>query len=294
MFHLLYALGWIFALLPLRILYLFSDLFYPIVYYIVGYRKSVVRNNLENSFPDKTEKELRKIERRYYRFFCDIFIESIHEIHFSDADSKRRFIFVGVDQLQEQYNTGKGIMIMTAHYGNWEWGRNFPLFTSEEMPSYQIYKQLSNDKFDKFMYQLRSKYGGINVEKRDLLRSMVKARNEDRQGVYWMISDQTPAEQKIHHWTIFLNQDTPVLTGTEQLARKFDYPVFYAEIKRIKRGYYQCTLIPVSLNPSKTAEFEITDKYMKLLENTINTAPEYWLWSHRRWKYNHEEKHNRQ
>lgn len=107
-----------------------------------------------------------------------------------------------------------------------------------------------------------------------------------------MISDQTPAEQKIHHWTTFLNQDTPVLTGTEQLARKFDYPVFYAEIKRIKRGYYQCTLIPVSLNPSRTAEFEITDKYMKLLENTINEAPEYWLWSHRRWKYNREEKHN--
>jgi Kdo2-lipid IVA lauroyltransferase/acyltransferase len=285
MFNLLYVFGWIATLLPLRILYIFSDVFYPIIYYIVGYRKLVVRTNLEKSFPEKTEKELRRIERRYYRFFCDLFVESMYEIHISKTEIKRRFKFVNIEGVNQQYNEGKSVMIMTAHYGNWEWGMCFPLFLSEKMRSYQIYKKLSNKQFDTLMYKLRAKFGGINVEKRDLLRSILRTKAEDNQGLYWMISDQTPGEKKIHYWTKFLNQDTPALTGTEQLARKFDYPVFYAEIKRIKRGYYQCEFIPISINSGQTAEFEITEKYMQLLQKTIETQPEYWLWSHKRWKH---------
>ena len=285
MFNILYAFGWLFTLLPLRVLYFFSDLFYPIVYYIIRYRKSVVRTNLEKSFPDKTKKELRKIERRFYRFFCDLFLETLYEINISEAEIKRRFSFVNIEGLLEQHAGGKGILIMTAHYGNWEWGMNFPLFIAEDIVSCQIYKGLSNKQFDRFMYNLRAKYGGINVEKRELLRTMIKYKSGNDQGIYWMISDQTPAAQKIHYWTEFLHQDTPTLTGTEQLARKFDYAVFYAEIKRIKRGYYQCELIPITLESAQTAEFEITEKYMRMLQKTIEDQPEYWLWSHRRWKY---------
>lgn len=285
MFNLLYAIGWIVTLLPLRILYIFSDIFYPIIYYIIGYRKTVVRTNIKKSFPEKNEKELRRIEHHFYRFFCDLFVESMYEIHISENEIKRRFKFINFESVTQQCAEGKSVMIMTAHYGNWEWGMNFPLFLPKEIMTCQIYKKLSNRQFDIFMYKLRGKFGGINVEKRDLLRTMLRLKSESNHGLYLMISDQTPAEKKIHYRTKFLNQDTPTLTGTEQLARKFNYPVYYAETKRIKRGYYRCELIPISINSAETAEFEITEKYMQLLEKTIETQPEYWLWSHRRWKH---------
>jgi len=279
------ALGCVIALIPLRVFYLLSDVFYPIVYYIIGYRKSVVRNNLKNSFPEKTEKELRRIERRFYHSFCNVLTEIIYEAHISKDEIKRRFKFVNIDVILKQFETSQGVMIMTAHYGNWEWGVNFPLFTYEEITSCQIYKKLSNKTFDSFMFRLRAKFGGMNVEKQDLLRTMLRLRSENNKGLFWMISDQTPSLHKIHYRTRLLHQDTPVFTGTEHLARKFNYPVFYAEVKQLKRGCYECEFIPISLHPTQTEEFEITEKYTRLLQQTIEKHPEYWLWSHRRWKY---------
>ncbi len=284
MFNLLYGLGWIVSLLPLRVLYLFSDFFYLIIYYLAGYRKKVVRENLANSFPDKTLAERKRIERKFYHQFCDLFVESMHMMHMSNADMLKRMDYVGVESVCEQVRAGKSVMIMTAHNANWEWGISFPLFVPAEVPSYQIYKRLSNERFDKIMYAMRSKFGGVNVERRELPRFMVRMKNEQKPGVFWMISDQNPSSH-IHYWSKFLNQNTPTLIGTEQLARKFDYPVFYAEIKRVKRGYYHWELIPISLEPLKTAEFEISEKYMQLLQKTIESQPESWLWTHRRWKH---------
>lgn len=285
MFNIPYVLGWVIAFIPLRALYFFSDILYPIIYYLIRYRKPVVRTNLKKSFPEKTEKELRSIERRFYRFLCDLFVEIIYEIHISKAEIRRRLKYKNIEDILKQHEAGKGIMIMTAHHGNWEWGMNLPLFTPEGIISCQIYKKLKNKQFDEFMRKLRGQFGGVNVEKRELLRTMVRMKQGNDKGLFLMISDQTPSAWKIHHWTDFLNQDTPVFTGTEQLARKFDYPVFYAEINRIKRGYYECEFIPISLKPKETAEFEITEKYTRLLQKTIEEQPEYWLWSHRRWKY---------
>ena len=285
MFYILYAFGWLITLLPLRVLYLISDFFYLVVYYIVRYRKPVVRENIFNSLPAKTEKERRKIERGFYRFFCDLFVETMKEIHMGKEEIRRRMTYGNVDEIIAQYAKGKSVMLMTAHYGNWEWLLNLPESFPAENKVYQIYKQLRNEKFDKLIYSLRSKYGGNNIEKRELLRSMYNLKNEGKNSIFIMVSDQTPNGRKIHLWTPFLNQDTPTVTGTEQLARKFDYPVFYADIYRVRRGYYHCEFIPISLEPKATAEFEITETYMKLLEQTIHRNPEYWLWSHRRWKF---------
>ena len=138
------------------------------------------------------------------------------------------------------------------------------------------------------MCELRTKFTGKNVEKKDLIRKLVQLKSEGKMAMFGMISDQTPNSRSIHYWTNFLNQDTPVVIGTEVLARKFDYPVFYGEITRIKRGYYQCEFIPISMEPKLTAENEITETYIRMLENTIEVAPEYWLWSHRRWKHTRE------
>jgi KDO2-lipid IV(A) lauroyltransferase len=206
-------------------------------------------------------------------------------MHIGEKEIQRRMTFGNLEEILEQNKQGKSVMIMTAHYGNWEWTLAFKLFSQENYPSNPIYKRLRNSRFDKLIYQLRSKYGADLIEKNDLLRVMFRLKKEKEVGNFWMISDQTPNGRNLHYWTSFLHQDTPAITGTEQLARKFDYPVFYADIKRIKRGYYHCEFIPVSLEPTKTGEFEITEKYMKLLQKSIEAHPEFWLWSHKRWKF---------
>jgi len=285
MYYFLYKTVWIFTLLPLGVLYLLSDIFYPIVYYIVGYRKQVVRTNLSKSFPNKTVKERKLIERKFYRFFCDLFVETIKEMNISEAEIKRRMTYGNTQVILDEYEKGKSVMIMTSHYGNWEWTLAFPLFMPGTNSSNPIYKKQNNKKVDYFINSLRSKFGAELIEKRALLRVMLRFKQEDKLGNFWMISDQSTGGQPVNYYSNFLNQDTATLTGTEQLAKRFDYPVFYADITLIKRGYYHCEFIPLSLEPTKTAEFEITEKYMQILQKRIEDNPEYWLWTHRRWKY---------
>jgi len=264
---------------------LFSDLFYPVVYYLIRYRKQVVRTNLSKSFPHKTEKERRKIERSFYHFFCDLFFETMKEMNISEAEIKRRMTYGNIQGILDQYQKGRSVMIMTSHYGNWEWTLAFPLFMPGSNASNPIYKKQKNPRIDHLINSLRSKFGAEIIEKHELLRVMFKLKKNEKLGNFWMISDQSTGGQPVNYYTNFLNQDTATLTGTEQLAKKFDYPVFYADIKLVKRGYYHCEFTPISLEPTKNAEFEITENYMQLLQRTIENNPEYWLWSHNRWKY---------
>ncbi len=287
MYKVFYIFIWLVAWLPLRVLYVFSDFFYLIIYYIVGYRKKIARKNIEKSFPEKSKKELRRIERRFFRYFCDLFVETFYEMHMSEKEVLRRMDLGDIDLIMEQYAKGKSIMLMSAHYGNWEWASAFALKLPKDMQIYNVYKRLNNKKFDNFMLEIRSKFKGQSVEIHNLLRTMVNLRKEGRISVFGMISDQSPWVGNINHWNTFLNQDTPVITGTEQLAKKFDYPVFYIHIHRVKRGYYKFEYIPVSLEPTLTSEFEISNKYMEILEKKIQAAPEYWLWTHNRWKHSH-------
>ena len=286
MYYLVYFSFWLITLLPLRLLYILSDIFYPIAYYVAGYRKDVVRSNIRRSFPEKSVEERLKIERDYYRYFCDLFVETMKEMHFSKNEIKKRMTFGNFDAIKDQYAIGKSVMLMTAHYGNWEWPIALSLYLPNEIPLYGIYKEQSNKAFDKLFFKLRTRFGGIPIEKNRLMRFLIQLKKEKKLGNFWMISDQTPyGVASGFFWTKFLNQDTATLTGTEQLAIKFDFPVFYADITRTKRGYYHCEFIPITLEPTKTKEYEITEKYMQLLEKRIQSAPQYWLWSHRRWKY---------
>jgi KDO2-lipid IV(A) lauroyltransferase len=251
MFYILYAFVWLIAWIPLPVLYIISDIICPVVYYIVRYRRGVVRLNIAKSFPDKSEKERRTIERRFYRFFCDLFIETMYEMHISEKEILRRMTFGNLKEILEQNAKKKSVMIMTAHYGNWEWTLAFALFSPETYPSNPIYKRLRNERFDKLIYKLRARYGAKLIEKNDLLRVMFRLQKENEVGNFWMISDQTPNGRNIHFWTPFLHQDTPTLTGTEQLARKFDYPVFYAEINRVKEAIIIVSLFRLPLNRKK-------------------------------------------
>jgi len=287
MYKVFYFLIWLIAWLPLRVLYIFSDIFYLIIYYVVGYRKKVARRNIEKSFPEKSNKELRKIERRFFRYFCDLFIETFYEIHMSEKEVLRRIDFGNIEPILEQLSKGKSVLAMTSHYGNWEWGSALSLLLPRESPLYGIYKKLNNKKFDQLMIDLRSIFKGKTIETHNLFRTMVKMRKEGENAVFGMISDQSPWVGNVNQWLKLLHQDTPVLDGTEQLAKKFDYPVVYIHIDRVKRGYYKCECIPIALEPKLTTELEITKKYFEILEQKIQAAPEFWLWTHNRWKHSH-------
>ena len=284
MYYIFYGFVWLIAWLPLRVLYLLSDFCYLILYYLVGYRKKVTRANLKNSFPDKTKKEQRKIERRFYRYFCDLFVETLKLMHISPKQMNRRMVYINSEIIAEQYAKGRSVMVMTSHYGNWEWTSSFSQFYPDK-PVYQVYRRLKNQNFDKFMYSLRTGFGAKNIEKNETLRAMVHLKKDNKLCMFGMLSDQTPSRNNIHYWTKFLNQDTPVITGTEYLARKFDYPVVYISVTRQKRGYYRCEFIPITLEPKDTTDFEITERYTRMLESAIEKAPEYWLWTHKRWKH---------
>ena len=285
MFYIFYGFVWLITWLPLRVLYLFSDFAYLLIYYLVGYRKKIVRNNLRNSFPNKTDKEIRKIEKKFYRFFCDTFIEALKKIHISDDEMKRRFVYENSHLVLEHLDNGKTVILMTAHYGNWEWFSSFSLHVDRKYSVTQIYQTIKNKNFNEFMLKLRSKFATVNVERSQALRSIIKMKNEGIATIFGILSDQSPRKSSIHYYTHFLNQDTPVITGAETFAKKTNFPVVFGKVSRPKRGYYHMEFIPITLDPSQTTDFEITETYMRLLEKEIEEAPEYWLWTHKRWKH---------
>lgn len=285
MFYVFYTFVWIFAWLPLRVLFLLSDFFYLIIYYIVGYRKKVVRKNLLESFPDKSVKEIIAIEKKFYRYFCDLIVETLKQVHITIPEIQNRVHYTNFELILDQYNAGKSVFLMTAHYGNWELAGSLNLLFPPDKSLYCIYKRLRNKSFDKFMSDIRRIYKGDVIEKNELLRKIIKFRSEGKLVTFGMISDQAPRENIAHYFTSFLNHETAFLEGTDQLARKFNYPVFYIHIDRVKRGYYECEIIPIALEPNTCKENEITEKFARILEEKIIAKPEFWLWTHKRWKY---------
>ncbi len=285
MFWLFYAFVWLITWLPLSVLYLLSDFAYLMVYHVFAYRKRVVRSNLRNSFPEKSVKELREIEKKFYRFFCDTFIEALKKMHISEAEMKRRFRFYPLEVFTREFEKGNSIIFMTAHYGNWEWFSSFSLHTGGKYYVTQVYQQLRSRRFNDFMLRLRSRFQTVNVLQKSALRSLLEIKRDGVCTVFGLLSDQSPGGDNIRYYTRFLNQDTPVILGGETLARKTGFPVMFGKVRRLKRGYYSMEFIPITLDPSQTSEFEITETYMRLLEREIEEHPEYWLWTHKRWKH---------
>lgn len=286
MFRILYALLFIITLMPLRVLYVVSDMLFPLVYYVVRYRRKVVRKNLMRSFPEKSKFEIIKIERKFYHYFCDVFIEAMYRINMSAKEVSKRITFENVELIEKIYAENKSAMLLMAHYGNWEWVSALSLHLPKESPLFGVYKQLTNPEFDALTYRLRLKYNMGNIEMRNLLKTMLRMGKEGTKGVFAMVGDQRPSYKSIRFSMMFLNQATPVIVGTEVLARKFNYPVLILSSTRPKRGYYHCKIEMLSENPQAEPEFAISEKYMRRLEADIIQHPELWLWTHNRWKFN--------
>ena len=289
LYYIVFAVWYVFSLLPLRILYVLSDLLFWLLYAVVGYRKVVIRKNLKESFPEKSEEELRKIERGFYRFFCDYLVETIKMMTISKENIHRRLTFKGTELVDEIVESGQSCAVYLGHLGNWEWVTSLPLWVTPKAQCGQIYHPLENKEFDRLFLYSRQRLGAKCIAMQDTLREILNYRKENQPVVIGYISDQVPFWTNIHHWVDFLHHDTPVLTGTERIARKVNHAVFFLDVHRVRRGYYEAEFKLITREPQKMGEFEITDIYFKLLEESIRRAPEFWLWSHNRWKRTREE-----
>jgi KDO2-lipid IV(A) lauroyltransferase len=273
------------ALLPFGVLYVLSDILCFFVYRVAGYRLKVVRKNLEAGFPGKTDRERLILEREFYRHFCDYFVETLKLLHISDKEMRKRMKFENVEQIKELMKDGNSVLMFLGHYCNWEWITSLNMdFKDGDKVVGEIYKPLKNKAMNDLFLRIRSRFGSRAIAKQDTLRVIVKLRREGKQTLTGFMADQVPSWKNIHYWTTFLNQDTPVFTGVERIARQTGFAVVYLDVEKTGRGYYRATVRLVTDKPAEEPENMITETYIRAMEKTILRNPAYWLWTHKRWK----------
>jgi KDO2-lipid IV(A) lauroyltransferase len=272
----------ILAVLPLKVLYFFSGIIYFFVNHIFSYRKNIVIDNLSRSFPEYSKNEITQLSKKFYRYFSVNLIESIKMFGASEQWFKKHIKFKNPELLEKLYQEGKSVMAMGAHYGNWEW--ILGLSGSVKHIPLAIYKPLNNRYFDSFFKNHREKFGTELVSMRESVRVLPQYKQEGKLVFTLTIADQSPVWEEIQYWTYFLNQQTAVYIGPEKLARKTQAAVVFLKFNVLSKGFYEVELVPVSMEPHKEEPYAVTEKFTKLLENTIREKPEYWLWTHRRWK----------
>ena len=283
----LYGILYVVSLLPWWLLWLLSDVVSPVVW--LCYRRKVVHSQLRESFPDKSEKEIRRIEWRFYRWMCDLVVEIVKQCSISEKDMKRHMVMKGLEPVERGFREGKTDMFCyLGHYGNWEWMASMQYWTPYCQCA-QIYHPLYSDVMDKLFLKIRSLYGGDNIPMKKTARALVQYKNEGTKVLCGFIADQQPKWENIHHYVPFLNHDTAVFVGGEKMGKKFDTMAYYGRITRPRRGYYVCELVEIAHDMKSVPDYEVTDRYMQLLEEDIKAHPEIWLWTHKRWTRTKEE-----
>ncbi len=269
------------SLLPMPVLYVISDLLFVVLYYVIGFRKKVVWDNLTQCFPDKSHKELKRIMRRFYRHFCDMLAETIRLFSMPLEEAKRRCPLRNVEVLQEHYNNGKSVIMVAGHYNNWEMVI-IPFNVKVPHTTIGIYTPLTSPYFEKKMRESRGKYGMVLLPKQQTAAFFEEQKNE--LNIYLMGADQSPTYAKKVYWMQFLGRETAVAFGTEKYAKKYNYPVVFGHVVKLRRGYYEMWFENVETNPAEAPYGSITEAHTRILEKDILAAPEYWLWTHKRWK----------
>lgn len=289
-YKIVYPIFYVLSLLPYRVLYGISDFFYLIMYHIVGYRKKVVRKNLSSSFPEKTPQELKEIEHGFYHWLCDYFVETLKLLTVSDETLLKHIEFRNAEQIEEYYDKGQTCAAILGHYCNWELlsATGLAFKRHKEAVCGLIYHPLRSKIFDMLFKDIRQSKGGVCIPKQEILRYLVRYKREKRMWLFGYISDQSPKYLNIHCWLPFLNHDTPVFTGGEKIMKKMNDAVFYVDMQRPERGKYICTFRLITDKPAEMQENEITKIFFEMLENTIKRDPRLYLWTHDRWKRNHE------
>ena len=286
-YWLVYGGMWLFSALPFRVLYVLSDFNYLLMYHVWRYRRKVVRENLEKSFPEKTEAERLQIERKFYRYLSDYMLEDLKLLHMSAEDLCQRMIYKNTEQYLELTEKYGGIIVMIPHYANYEWLIGMGSVMKPGDVPVQVYKPLKDKYLNELFKQIRSRFGGYNIPKHSTAREIIKLKREGKNMVVGLITDQWPSGDR--YWTTFMGQETAFLNGAERIAKIMNFPVFYCELTKTRRGYCEAEFKLMTEAPKETVEGEITDMFAHELEQAIRREPAYWLWSHKRWKFTKKE-----
>ena len=282
LYILIYPLLWLTSLLPMGVLYLKSSCLYFLAYYILGYRKKVVKENLLLVFPEKSNKERNAIARKFYQHLCDIIFETIKSLTISEKEISRRFQYENIEMLNDLYKKDKSVLLMCGHYASWEWSG----ILNDQMPyqGYAVYKKLDNPYFDRLVKKIRGRFGAGIITNKKIVAELFRNSRKNIKSVTLILSDQTPKLGAFKHRDTFMGIDVPVFTGTEELAKKLDFSAVYLKIRKVKRGYYSASFVSLAENPSDFKDYDITRLFLDEIEKQIMEAPEYYLWSHKRWK----------
>ena len=284
-----FAFLWLTSLLPLRIHYVLSDGLYLIIYYILRYRRQVVHRNLVSAFPEKDAQEIGQIERDFFHWFCDYLVETIKMMTISREEMRRRMVFKGTDVIDRLVEEGVSCGVMLGHYCNWEWISTLPLAVSEKGVCAELYHPIENVDFNNLFLYIRQRFGSVCIPMEETLRHIVRYQHEGKPLVIGYIADQKPNWRNIHLWTHFLNHETPVFTGSERIIKRTRQAFFYGDVRRVKRGYYECEFKLIERHSETIPDYQLTERYLQELERTIRREPGLWLWSHDRWSRTKEE-----
>ncbi|MDX1314448.1 MAG: lysophospholipid acyltransferase family protein [Eudoraea sp.] len=271
------------SLLPFPLLYLVSDFVFFLVYRVFGYRKKVVRANLELVFPDKSTEDLRTIEKVFFGHMCDMFLEMVKTLSISVSEIRKRYIFTNIEELLQFEKNNQSVMLMLPHYASWEWV--FSLNMDISAKAYGIYQPINNKYFDRLVRSIRAKWGTTLITTKEIWEVADENNKEGKLSIYGIISDQSPMVKKAHYWAPFMGINVPMHTGAEYICKKFDLPVLFLKVEKVKRGYYQGRFKVLATKPNDYPDYDLTDAYFKEVEQAIYEAPEYYFWTHKRWKH---------
>ncbi len=285
MYYFIYFIIKTLSYIPFWMLYAISDIMYYPLYYVIRYRREIVRKNLTESFPEKSPSEIITIEKKFYRFFMDMLLESSKIASISPNEMRKRMKFVNIDKTNKLLDEGKSLAFFMGHFCNWEWMTSVGLWIKDDVVCAQVYHKLINETFDKIIKQMRERMGNICVEMRQTARFVASMKAENKACMVALIADQSPKRRQIKHYVKFLNHMVPVLVGPEKIANHFGYMPIFVNAKRVKRGYYECEFSLLHNDPTSLPDYKLTDLYFERLEDEIRRYPECYLWTHNRFKY---------
>jgi len=280
---LVYPILWLISILPFPILYLFSDFVYFLIYRIIGYRKKTVRANLERALPHLSKKERLIIEKKSYRHLCDMFLEMIKTMSISENEINKRFSYANFDVYLDLEKKGKSIALMCAHYASYEWVLSMNNLIT--FKGYGIYKKIANPYFDKLVKNIRAKFKAYLITTKETKNCIEENANNGVLGIFGFASDQTPRKSDNLYWDSFLGIETPIHVGAEMLAKRYDMNVIFLKVKKIKRGYYEASFEVLSDDVKSIPDYKLSENFMRKVEQQIYEAPEFYLWTHKRWKH---------
>ncbi len=282
-FWLTYPFIWIFSRLPMAILYIISDFFFLLLYYIFGYRKKVILKNLTLAFPEKSSEEKQRIAKKFYKHFTDLIVESIKAFTISEKQILKRYKYKNPELINKYAKEGRSIALVGAHLANWEWSCSMPLVL--DINCFGAYTRLNNKYFEKTIRNTRERFGFIGYKTSNTVKELKKNIENNIQGLYLLLSDQSPELRKTFYWNTFFGVKVPMHTGAEMLSKKFDFVVINYAVTKIKRGYFEVDFQLITDTPKQYKDYELTDLYTKITEENIRKQPEYYLWSHNRFKH---------